>query len=135
MILDTILDIGSKIIDRVIPDKKSADEAKLKLLELQQNGDLKLAEMDNNLQLAQIETNKIEASSDNVFKSGWRPFVGWTCALSLFYDMVFRPLCNAFLSKHGITLENLDTSELMMLLFSLLGMSSIRTFDKFKKLK
>jgi hypothetical protein len=40
MLLDSILDIGSKIIDRIIPDKQAAEQAKLKLLEMQQNGQL-----------------------------------------------------------------------------------------------
>ena len=37
MILD-ILSIGSKIIDKVFPDAGAAEQAKLKLLELQQSG-------------------------------------------------------------------------------------------------
>lgn len=40
MIFDSLLDIGSKIIDRIIPDKQAAEQAKLKLLELEQAGKL-----------------------------------------------------------------------------------------------
>ena len=33
--------------------------------------------------LAQLEINKAEAQSGSLFKGGWRPAVGWTCALDL----------------------------------------------------
>jgi len=44
--LKGIFDIGGKILDRVIPDPKVKAEAQAKLLELQQNGELKLEEFD-----------------------------------------------------------------------------------------
>ena len=31
--------------------------------------------------LAQLEINKAEAASGSLFKGGWRPAVGWVCAL------------------------------------------------------
>ena len=30
-------------------------------------------------QLAQLDTNKVFASSESFFKSGWSPLLGWTC--------------------------------------------------------
>ena len=39
--LDKILSIGEKVLDRVIPDQEKAAEAKLKLAELAQSGNLK----------------------------------------------------------------------------------------------
>lgn len=38
--LEAILGIGSKILDKVFPDPAQAEQAKLKLLEMQQNGEL-----------------------------------------------------------------------------------------------
>ena len=38
--LDAILNIGGKILDKVFPDPAQAEQAKLKLLEMQQNGEL-----------------------------------------------------------------------------------------------
>ena len=43
--LDSVLNIGSKIIDRVIPDKEKAAAAKLKMVELHQSGELKTIEL------------------------------------------------------------------------------------------
>ena len=39
--LETILSIGEKVLDRVLPDQEKASEAKLKLAELAQSGNLK----------------------------------------------------------------------------------------------
>jgi len=38
--LDALLNIGGKILDKVFPDPAQAEQAKLKLLEMQQNGEL-----------------------------------------------------------------------------------------------
>jgi hypothetical protein len=39
--LETILSIGEKVLDRVLPDQEKASEAKLRLAELAQTGNLK----------------------------------------------------------------------------------------------
>ncbi len=46
MFLDDLVNTGLKIIDKVIPDPAAKEEAKRKLLELQQNGELKQEEFD-----------------------------------------------------------------------------------------
>ena len=38
--LGAILDIGSKLVDKFFPDPQQAEQAKLKLLEMQQTGEL-----------------------------------------------------------------------------------------------
>ena len=38
--LGALIDIGGKILDKVFPDPAQAEQAKLKLLEMQQNGEL-----------------------------------------------------------------------------------------------
>jgi hypothetical protein len=63
--LDFIPIVG-KVLDRVIPDKGAAAEAKLKLLELQQTGELaKIA--------ASSEIIKSEAQSTHWLAANWRP--------------------------------------------------------------
>jgi hypothetical protein len=129
-----ILTIGSKILDRVIPDPNQKAAAQLEFFKAQQAGEFK--EMDNDLQLAlaQNETNKIEAASDSFFKSGWRPAAGWVCVSALFYQMVCRPLfgwaaTNLWNWSAPPTLE-LDT--LLTLLFGLLGLGAYRMTEKIK---
>ena len=43
--LDTILSIGEKVLDRVLPDQEKAAEAKAKLIELAQSGRLREIEL------------------------------------------------------------------------------------------
>lgn len=55
-----------QIFDKVFPDKAKADEAKLKLLELQQQGEL--AEL-----VGRSEIVKAEAASEHWLAANWRP--------------------------------------------------------------
>ncbi|MFN7882333.1 MAG: 3TM-type holin, partial [bacterium] len=90
--LDELLGIGNKIIDRLWPDPVKKEEAKLKLAEMHQTGELAQLQADTSLALGQIAINTEEAKSDNWFVAGWRPFVGWICGLTLFYAALFEPL-------------------------------------------
>jgi hypothetical protein len=125
MILD-IIKIGASLIDKLIPDKKAADEAKLKLLDLQQSGELKLAEFEHQETIGQIELNKVEAQNSNLFVSGWRPAAGWACVAGLVYSFFISPILGAC----GIFSPELDNNILMTMLFALLGLGGYRTFEK-----
>src|SRR4030042_267363 len=57
------------------PTKQAEIEAKAQVIEAE-------------LMKAQIEVNKIEASSTSIFVAGWRPAVGWVCACALFYHFI-----------------------------------------------
>ena len=49
------------------------------------------------LNLAQIEVNKAEAASGSFFKGGWRPAVGWVCAVAFAYHFILKDLTERFL--------------------------------------
>lgn len=72
-ILSTITSIGSKILDKIFPDPQAAAEAKLKLLELQQSGELARLVHDSDLAKAQAEIIKAEAQSESWLTRNWRP--------------------------------------------------------------
>ena len=76
----SILEIGAKLLDKVIPDKDAREKAQAELIKAAQDQDFQLA-------LAQIKVNEEEAKSDNIFKSGWRPSIGWTCSVSSCYTL------------------------------------------------
>ena len=75
----------------------------------------------------QAEINKIEASHRSFFVAGWRPAIGWVCAIGLFYDFFLRPI----LSGVGLTLMPLDTATLHALIMALLGLGGMITAEKF----
>jgi hypothetical protein len=128
MALDPIsaaLDLGNTLITRIFPDPAQADQAKLKLLELQKSGEL--AQM-----TAQTDINKVEASNPSLFVSGWRPAIGWVCALALAYQYLLRPLSGTIASLFGVTLPPLPglDDNLWQLMMGMLGMGGLRTFEK-----
>jgi hypothetical protein len=128
MALDPItaaMDIGGKLIDRLWPDPAQGAAAKLELIKLQQSGDL--AQM-----TGQLEINKIEAANANMFVSGWRPAIGWVCALALLYQYLVRPLAVAIFAAVGHplpTMPGLDEN-LWQLMMGMLGLGGLRTFEK-----
>jgi len=90
--IGAIFDFGGKIIDKVWPDKTEAEKAKLKLFELQMNGELQQLAADLELAKGQLQVNAVEAQSSSVFVAGWRPAVGWVCVMGLLYTFIIRPL-------------------------------------------
>ena len=128
MSLDPIsaaLDLGNTLINKVFPDPAQADAAKLELLKLQQSGELVTM-------TAQTDINKEEAKSASIFVSGWRPCVGWVCALALAYQYLLKPLLTWLLMTLGYNIAimpGLDDN-LWQLLMGMLGMGGLRTFEK-----
>jgi hypothetical protein len=85
--------------------------------------------------LAQIEVNKAEAASGSLFKGGWRPFIGWVCGVAFAYHFVLQPLMVFIALAVGYSLPPLpefDMASLMTVLGGLLGLGSLRTFEKYK---
>lgn len=72
MILD-ILGVGSKIIDKIWPDKDEAEKAKIRLLELQQSGELKQLEADIKEQEEISKRHVADMASDSWLSKNIRP--------------------------------------------------------------
>lgn len=133
MLLD-IIGIGAKLIDKIIPDPAQRDAAKLALLQLQQEGELKVLDADLQIALKQGDVNQVEAADPNPFKSGWRPAVGWVCVLGLFYTFLGQPLLAWASLQYGKpTPPALDMDVLITLLGGMLGLGGFRTFEKIRK--
>lgn len=129
-----LIPIVGKVLDNVIPDPTAAAEAKFKVLDLAQKGELAVLDADLKLALGQIEVNKVEAGTD-LFRGGWRPAVGWVCVAGLGYQLVVRPLLPWLISLWGVQVDPLppiDTDTLMVLLTGMLGLGGLRTFEKVK---
>jgi hypothetical protein len=72
MILD-ILNVGSRIIDKIFPDANAAEQAKLKLLELQQSGQLAQLNADMQEQQELSKRHLADMSSDSWLSKNIRP--------------------------------------------------------------
>ena len=123
MILDKLIKPVAKILDKFVVDK----DLKVKL-----QHELELAI--NSANLAQIEANKAEAAHLSIFVAGWRPFVGWTCGISLAYHFIIAPLLQFSFALAGIEQElpEFDFSQLSTILMGMLGLGGLRTFEKMK---
>jgi len=71
--LGAILDIGSKLVDKFFPDPQQAEQAKLKLLEMQQNGELAQLNADVAEQHELTERLKADMGSDSWLSKNIRP--------------------------------------------------------------
>ena len=130
--ITSALEIGGKLIDKLIPDPQAKAQAQLALLKMKQDGDLAQLTSDTELAKAQIQVNLAEASSSSLFVSGGRPFIMWVCGVALANDFVVRPFAlyiSSLLHAAG-NWPALDVNNLMPLLFGMLGIGAMRTYEK-----
>jgi hypothetical protein len=111
MVLQPLLSIASELIGLLPNENKRAEfAAQIQQIELQ-------------LAKGQLEVNANEAKSTSWFVAGWRPAVGWLCVFGLGYNTIMSPM---FGFPSG------DFEVLVTLLFGMLGLGGLRTFEKFK---
>lgn len=124
-----------KVFDRVIPDPNLRAQAEMELLKLHQAGEFRHLEHQERTDAGQVAVNVEEAKSDSLFKSGWRPAVGWICAIALSAQFFGLPLLT-WVAANTLGWEPppaLETEQLITLLFGMLGLGGYRTFEKFKR--
>lgn len=120
-IIGDIIGVVGNVIEKIVPDKGKAAEMKHEIA-------MSLVSSD----LGQMAINQQEASHPNVFVSGWRPAVGWVCVFALFFNYILSPLAGwaCAIWYPEVSIPTLDISELLTLLFGLLGMGTLRSYDK-----
>jgi len=126
--INLLLPFLGPVIDKLvglIPDPqaraKAQAEAMASILEAGQKADA-----------AQMEINKVEASSSSIFVAGWRPFIGWVCGAGFAWNWIGLPVAVFITNAAGnpLALSPADLSEMMPLLLGMLGMGGLRTFEK-----
>lgn len=123
------LPIVGELLDRFIPDTAARDKAKaeaeMRLLEIAQQG-----------QMAQVEVNKIEASHGSLFVSGARPFILWICGVAFAYHYLLQPFLAFTISNYTGKMVLLPAIDMEVIGYTLTGMLGIgggmRTFEKIK---
>lgn len=114
-------DFAAKLLDKLFPDPTQRAAAQAQLLQIQQTGEL-----------AQIAVDQEEAKSENIFVSGWRPALGWTCVSAFAYHYVMQPLLVFIILQLGgkVNLPDFDMSTLSTVLMGMMGLGSLRTVEK-----
>ncbi|MEJ2792312.1 3TM-type holin [Iodobacter sp. LRB] len=134
---DSVIDLINTGIDKIWPDKTEAEKAKAALAQAQLQGALKDMEEQWENAKAQIEVNKQEAASNSVFIAGWRPFIGWVCGSAFAWSFVFQPIVIMIANVVGHPIDNshlpkLDFAEIQPVLYGMLGLGAMRTYEKVK---
>ena len=128
-------------VGKIAGDLITTDKEKMQLELEGRKLDLEQARIDQATDLAQVEVNKIEAGSSNLFVSGWRPAVGWVGVAGVAYQFLGYPLMQwVWAFGQGVDLipkglappPDLQTDQLMVLLSGLLGFGGMRSFEKSK---
>ena len=127
LLLAPILEIGKSLIDRFIPDPAEKAKAELEMLRSVQDGDLKQA-------MLQLEINAKEAQSPSLFVSGGRPFFIWISGVGFGYVTLIQPILVWVAKIKGWPEPPEPNIDLLWVVASgLLGLGSLRTVEKVKK--
>ena len=122
-IAETVIGVAGKVLDKFVEDKdlktKLSHELKSQIV---------------SLDLAQAQANIDQAKHPSIFVAGARPSIMWICAFGLGWQFVFQPIFIWVIAITGSTLSIpiIPTELLMTLSLSLLGLGSMRSFEKHK---
>ena len=119
--IGAVSDLASTVIGKIWPDKTEAEKQQLAAAVMVVQG--------------QLDINKVEAASPSVFVSGWRPFIGWVCGSACAWNWIGLPVVKviAVTLDHPLNLSPADLTEMMPILFGLLGLGTLRTIEKINK--
>ncbi len=112
------------ILDKVFPDAKDRLEAELLITKQVQE-----------LVVAQLEINKVEAAHQSLWVAGWRPFIGWTCGGALAYIWIVRDWITYTLAVAKVSVPPpplIMQDAVLELTLGMLGLGALRTFEKVK---
>ena len=119
--LTAVADLANTAINKIWPDKTEQERAELAAAVALVQG--------------QLAVNQAEAATGSLFIGGWRPFLGWICGCAMAYTYLAYPLLMwagalwfpaikpPLLGNDGMLYE---------LLFGMLGLGALRTFEKVK---
>ena len=126
-LLPSLMPLVGNVLDRIIPDEHAKQKA---LQDIEKN----LVDNATKLNLEIMKTNQIEAAHKNVWVSGWRPAIGWSCSLGIFWAFIGFPVAQWVVALQGMSadLPNIQTDMLFELTLAMLGMAGLRTFEKLK---
>jgi len=121
--IDDAVAAGLKVLDKFVPDPAAKAKAEAEMRDALFAADR-----------AQTELNKAEAESGSLFVGGWRPAIGWVCAAAVAYTYLLVPvgMWIAFVMGKPIAKPPALDNNLWELMFALLGLGGLRTFEKLR---
>lgn len=118
--------ILGKVLDK-IPDTNKREEARQQLAR-------ELMQAVSQADSQQVEINKLEAQNPKLFVSGWRPYIGWICGTAIAWVFLLQPVLVWILAicEPTLKLPQIQTESLLELVFAMLGLSGLRSYEKMK---
>ena len=126
--LQNLIGPATQLLDKFIEDKDQKMALAHEISTMAERHAQELAK-------GQLEVNKMEAASSSMFVAGWRPAVGWICALGFLSNFILIPMANFVLSLASIDVQigMIDTTQMMPVLMGMLGLGTLRTVEKVRK--
>lgn len=118
----------------VVDDLHTSDEEKADIK-------FRISQLAQSADLAQIAVNAEEAKSTKLFVSGWRPSIGWVCSVAFGCNFVLFPMLTYVVWVIGEftgrdidigQVPQFDLATLMPVLLGMLGLGTMRTYEKVK---
>ncbi len=114
----TVHAVISTVIEKLFPSEEERLNAKAVFEKLKQHP-----------YELQVALNKIEANHRTLFVAGWRPFIGWVCGIGLANTFIVNPWLQWL---YGVEGPQLPLDVMIDLVIAMLGLGTLRTFEKFK---
>jgi hypothetical protein len=123
--IDKLIGPVTGLLDKFIPDADTKAKLAHEVATMAEEHAQEIAK-------GQMEINAVEAANSNVFVSGWRPFIGWTCGLGMFGNFITIPFSNFVLALFGIdiVIPLVPLETMMPVLMGMLGLGAMRTYEK-----
>lgn len=123
--IGAVATLATDLVDRIFPDKVAQAQQREEYL-------LKAQELDEQISQGQEAIDQAEASNSSFFVAGARPFIMWICGTAFAYHLIMQPLLTYGMAIFGHTfpLPVFDSAMLSNVLMGMLGLGSLRTFEK-----
>jgi len=137
-------DIREAITGKAILDPAKQAELLLAAQQLEAAQDKAILDYQESMAKGQMAINEVEAKNTSLFVSGWRPAAGWVCIGGMFYTFLAKPLlpwfvkviCLIFSLTFAVPiLPEVPMGDLMTLLFGMLGLGAMRSYEKIAEKK
>ena len=119
-ILSSLIGPATQLLDKVIEDKDEKNRIAFEVSPLAERHAQEALK-------GQLEINKVEAAHHSIFVSGWRPCIGWVCALGLLYNTILSNILGIW-----VEVPEIDTTLLVPVMMGMLGIGAMRTVEKVK---
>ena len=117
-ILSSLIGPATKLLDKVIEDKDQKNALAHEIATMAERHAQELAQ-------GQLEVNKVEAAHKSLFVAGWRPAIGWVCALGLFYNVILANIIGIW-----VDVPEIDTTLLVPVMMGMLGLGAMRSYEQ-----